>query len=330
VQASIIHDGGSSTPYRLVLTGGDAQTSFSPVLDLTDSGGQPVDLGLVEVRAAQQAIAYVDSIKVISNSNTLTGVISGVTLNLTEVSDTISEGTYEEGVDPADWADPPLYKTNLLTVEADTEALKGKVTNFVDSYNAVMDWISSGYVEFGAPVSKTTEDGEAEDSLALLLRGDATINSVKRSLQNMLSSPVNNSGEFSALSQLGISTRRDGSLDLNTTTLDKRLSENFEDVGKLLAGDEQSGGVMKEFNSALLKMTSGASGMYAEKKERHDAAVKWIDSQILNTEALLQKKEANMRKRFTAMELLVSGMNSQSNFLTQQMDMLSNMMTGKR
>src|SRR5690606_28954194 len=100
VQASIIHDGGSAAPYRLVLTGADAQTSFSPALDFTDAGGHPVDLGITEVRSAQQAVAYVDSIRVVSNSNTLTGVIPGVTLNLADASDTISEGTYEEGVDP--------------------------------------------------------------------------------------------------------------------------------------------------------------------------------------------------------------------------------------
>lgn len=332
VQAAIINDGSSTTPFRLILTGADAQTTFTPDLALTDAQGAPVDLGFVEVRAAQQAVVYVDSIKVVSNSNTLSGVIPGVTLSLTDVSDKLSEGTAEVGVSPEDWADPPQYQTNLMTLEADTEALKGKVSKFVETYNAVMDWISSGYIEFGAAVTTTTTTPEGEepvDSLALLVRGDATINNVKRRLQNLLSTPVENSGGLSALSQLGIATQRDGSLKLDTATLDTRLAENFDDVTKLLAGDEEVDGVMKGFNTGLLQMTSGTTGVYAGKKDRYDAVAKRIDAQVLNTEAMLQKKEDTMRARFTAMELLVSGLNSQSSFLTQQMDLMSNMMSGR-
>ncbi len=325
VQASIIFDGNES---RMVLTGRDAQSSFTPVVELTDAEDQAVDLGLNQIRSAQQAIVYVDSIKVVSNSNSVSGAIPGVTLNLSEVSEQLSPGTPEDGVDPADWADPPEYQTNLLTVEADTEALKGKIQGFVDGYNAVMDWISSGYAEFGAPTSTVVKEGEeAEDSLALLLRGDSSINGAKRNLQNLLSSTVNNSGSLASLSQLGISTQRDGSLSLDTAQLDTQLTENFDDIAKLLAGDDTTEGVMKKFNTSLVQMTSSSSGLYAGKKDRHDSAMTRLNEQILNSEALLEKKELTMRKRFTSMELLVSGLNSQSDFLTQQMDMLTNMMT---
>lgn len=317
VQASIIFDGNTN---RLVLTGRDAQSSFAPVIELENDEGQAVDLGLNKIRSAQQAIVYIDSIKVVSNSNTLSGAIPGVTLNLSEVSDQVSPGT-----------DPPRYATKLLTVAADTETLKGKIQTFVDKYNAVMDWISSGYIEFGAPTSTVKKEGEeAVDSLALLVRGDSSINAAKRNLQSILGTAINNSGSLSSLSQLGISTQRDGSLNLNTAVLDTQLTENFDDISKLLAGDDTTDGVMKNFNSTLLQMTSNSSGVYAGKKNRHDSVVKRLDQQILNTEGLLLKKETTLRARFTAMELLVSGMNSQSNFLTQQMDMLTNMMTGNR
>ncbi|MEA3545421.1 MAG: flagellar hook-associated protein 2, partial [Thermodesulfobacteriota bacterium] len=72
------------------------------------------------------------------------------------------------------------------------------------------------------------------------------------------------------------------------------------------------------------------NGIYAAKEDRYDSVVKRIDLDILRMEPLLEKKESTMRARFTAMEQLISGMNSQSNFLTQQMDLLNNMMTGNR
>jgi flagellar hook-associated protein 2 len=43
----------------------------------------------------------------------------------------------------------------------------------------------------------------------------------------------------------------------------------------------------------------------------------------------LEKKEETLRNRFNALEQLVSGMNTQSTFLTQQFDLLNNMMTRK-
>jgi len=319
VSASIINDGSGTDQYRMVLTGKDAMTSFTPVFDLVDANSDPIAFGLTQTRAAQQAVAYVDGIKVVSHSNTLTGVISGVTLNLSEASPVLAAG------------DPPTYKTTLMTVAPDTAALKEKITTFVESYNKVMDWISAGYVEFGAspPTAQEIKDG-AEESLSTVLRGDSSVSSVKRQLQSILSTAIVNSGSLSSLSQLGISTQRDGSLNLNGSTLDKALENKFDDIAKLLAGDDETDGVMKKFNNTLLDLTSTTGGLYAAKKERYDAAVKRIDLSLLRMEPLIAKKEQTLRAQFSAMEQLISGMNNQSSFLTQQMDLLSNMMTGNK
>ena len=218
-----------------------------------------------------------------------------------------------------------------MTVAPDTEALKEKINTFVNSYNSIMDWISAGYIEFGAsaPTEAEIEAGE-EDVLSDVLRGDSTVNSVKRQLQALLSSAVDTSGSLVSLSQLGISTQRDGSINLNDDILDKALANNFDDIPKLLAGEGETDGVMNKFNSTLLNLTSFSDGIYAAKKDRYDAVAKRIDLDIMRMEPMLEKKESTMRARFSAMEQLVSGMNSQSNFLTQQMDMLSGMMTRKR
>ncbi len=331
VSASIINDGSGSNQYRMVLTGQDATTAFTPSFDLVDAAGDPISFDLTKTRSPQQAVAYVDGIKVVSDSNSLTGVISGVTLNLNEASNMLSSGTPEVDVDPVDWADPPTFETTLMTVAPDTAALKEKISGFVESYNKVMDWISAGYAEFGAsaPTEAEIEDG-AEESLSDVLRGDSTINSVKRQLQSMLSTVVDTSGSLSTLSQLGLSTQRDGSLKLNDSTLDKALTNNFDDIAKLLAGEGETAGVMKGFNTTLLTITGAGSGMYAEKKDRYESVVKRIDEDLLRMEPRIAKKEEVMRKRFGMMEQLISGMNNQSSFLTQQMDILNNMTSGNR
>ncbi|MBW2185936.1 MAG: flagellar filament capping protein FliD [Deltaproteobacteria bacterium] len=319
VQASIINDGSGTDAYHLVLTGKDATTTFAVTSDFKDAGGVAIPFSVPETRTAQQAMAIVDGIEVVSDSNTLTGVIPGVTLHLNDVSEITSAE-----------CDTVEYATTLMTVEPDTDTLKEKINTFVSSYNAVMDWISTGYGEFGAsaPTAEAIEDGE-EDILSDVLRGDSTVNGVKRQLQNLLSTSVDTSGSLKVLIQLGISTERDGSIALNETKLDTALESDFAGVVSLLAGEDDVDGVMKNFNTTLLQLTGAASGMYAQKEDRYDSAVKRIDDQLLRMEPLMEKKEATLRSRFSAMELLVSGMNSQSSFLTQQMDMLNNMMIRK-
>lgn len=311
VKASIINDGSGTTPYRLVLTGQDATTDFTVVADLNG-----VEFGFEQVRPAQQAIVKVDGIEIRSDSNTLTGALPGVELHLNSVSEKVSPESSE-------------HRISLINIQPDTSSLKEKVQGFVDSYNAVMDWISAGYDEFGAsrPSAAEIEDGK-EDVLSHLVRGDSSINGVKRQLQSLLSTQINAGGEFSVLSQLGISTQRDGSLNINESTLDKALETGFDDVVSLLAGSGTEPGVMKHFNSALLKVTSVSSGLYADKKESYNKALKDIDSQVVRMEMLMEKREATMRAQFGTLELLVSSMNSQSNFLTQQMEFMSKMLTG--
>lgn len=322
VQASIINDGTKDNPYHLVFTGKDAKTSFT--IDTTKLGLESpgdIDFGSNNVQDAQRAVAIIDGITVVSDTNTINGAISGVTLNLNSVDAIITEG---EGT-PPDWTTRPVYESTKMDVKSDTGALKEKITSFVSAYNEAMDWILSGYAEFGGSSEvPTVEEGSKEEAvLGSVLRGDSTINSMKRQLQNVLTGAVKNSGKFHILSEIGISTNMNGTLSQNNTDLDKALDKNFDDMVYLLSGDDTTGGVMKNFNSLLLDLTSSSKGMYAVKKKAYDSGIKRFDSQIDQMELRLTKREAILRSQFTAMESLVSSLNAQGDFLTQQMDALN-------
>lgn len=330
VTATIINDGSETDPYHLVFTGADSSTSFTISSDLEDSDTNPIAFSTTQAQTAQQAVAFIDGIKVVSDSNTISSAISGVTLNLNELSETSYAGTSEGGVDPWDWADPPVYVTNQMRIEPDTDSLKEKLTTFVSSYNQAMNWINSGYEELGGSTTTTNEDGTEEELLGSVLRGDSSINSVKRGLQSLLTTTVDTSGSLSVLSQLGITTQLDGTLRQDNTTLDAALADNYEDTVHLLSGEDDVDGVMKNFNYYLLDITSGTTGLYATKESNYKSIVDRLDDNILNMEPRMAKKEATLRAQFSAMEQLVSGLNAQGDFLTQQMDMLSNMITGNK
>jgi flagellar hook-associated protein 2 len=323
VKASIINSGSETDAYHLVFTGQDAKTSFSiDASELSAVAAGDIDFTTTNVQSAQQAVAIIDGITVVSDTNTITGAINGVTLNLNSVDTTLSAGTPEVDIDPWNWQDPPVYGTTKMDIQADTGALKEKVTSFVTAYNDIMEWILSGYEEFGgtSEVPDAAEGSDEEVSLGSVLRGDATINSLKRQLQGVLTGAVKNSGSFQIMSEIGITTNLNGTLKQDNSKLDAALANNYDDMVFLLSGDDETAGVMKGFNSLLLNMTSASKGMYAVQKNVYDSSVKRFDSQIDQMELRMTKREQILRSQFGVMEQLVSSLNAQGDFLTQQMD----------
>ena len=312
VTASIINDGSTgtgSTPYHLVLTGKDASSSFAVSSNLT---GGTAPLTTTNVQSAQQAKLTVDGINVVSNSNTVSGAIAGVTLNLNATSAVSSHG-------------PPVqYTTSKLDITPDTTTLEKNINTFVTSYNAIMSWINAGYTEASNAQNSTTATdpntaaNPTDAQLSQILLGDSTVNGIKRQLQSILSGTVNSSsssGALNNLSQIGISTSQDGTLTVNTPALESALQNNFSGVTGLLAGDGSSTGMMEQFNSYLLNLNDTTQGMYATKKTNYQSMIRDLDSQISTKTEALNKEEASMKARFTAMELLVSNLNSQSSYL---------------
>lgn len=328
VSASIINDGGGTTSsYHLVLTGKDASTEFTVTSDLKASDGTTVIPFAASIddafQKAQQAKITIDGIEVGSNSNTISTAISGVTLSLNAVSAI---------TDP----DPitPTYASTKMDIVADTSTLKEKISTFVSSYNKIMDWIVAGYEKnipaietstssTSSTTTTTTTTTPTDAQYSHILRGDATVNTIKRGLQSMLTDMVNTSGSLHILADIGISTNLDGTLTLNNSKLDSALADNFDGVTKLLAGENSADGVMKKFNNYLLDVTSTTEGMYAGKKNSYESKVSRLDDQIIQKTAMLDKTEATLKARFNAMELLVSNLNSQSSFLTQWADSYS-------
>jgi flagellar hook-associated protein 2 len=311
VTASIINDG-TASPYRLLLTGNDSSTSFTVSSNLTD-GVDPIAFNTTDTATAQQAEIYVDGVKIVSDSNTIDDAIAGITFTVDSVSPTDELGDYE---------------TVLMSVDPDTSSVKENITAFVSSYNRAMDWILSGYQEFSnTPEASTTEGEDSPELLGSVLRGDTTINSIKRGLQNIITSVFDGPETLTTLGQIGITTELNGKLNLNSETMEEAVDTNLDDITALLSGTDDTDGVMKEVNSYLGDLLFGSGSFYAMKKDTYTAKTHRIDDQIASYEARMDKREMTLRARFSAMESLVSSLNSTSEFLTQQ---LSNISSNKK
>ena len=175
VTASIINDG-TSSPYRLVLTGNEvAQAVTLDVSGLT--GGTYANPAFTETQTWAEGPHSGRWHRYLRHSNTITDAIPGVTLDLTKA---------EEGT-----------KTTL-TVATDEAAIKNKIQAFVSGYNDVVSFV--------------TKQSVIDGSSGGILEGDSGLNSIKRHLQDMLTSVVGDSGSLKTLSQLGIETQKDGTL----------------------------------------------------------------------------------------------------------------------
>ena len=297
VEAINAESGSTGVTASIVADGDDFVISLSGGATITTTdlvGGRSDALSLTETQAAEQAHIRVDNIDIYSDSNTLDEAIPGLSIDLLEAE----AGTITS-----------------IGIFEDTQPLMEAVQSFVSGYNAVVSYVSS--------------QSKIGDSDGGILGGDAGLNAVKRRLQNLLTTVVDNSGAFMSLSQLGMETQKDGTLSLDNLTLTKAVQDHQGDVAKLLAGEDGEGGIVGKFKDYLDEVTDSSIGLLAGRKDSIDAGIKRIDSRIEQTELRLVSKETAMRKKFAAMEELVSGINNQSTFLNQQMDMLTNMMTRK-
>ncbi len=295
VSAAIVNDG-TASPYRLTLTGSSVDNAFS--LDTSGlSGGSESFAAFETTQAASQAHVIVDGLDIYSTSNTVTDAIPGVTLNLLKAESATQTS---------------------LAIASDESAVDTNLKSFVAAYNAVVSFVHSQSVV-----------GESKGGI---LGGDSGLNAVKRRLQNLLTTSVNQPGSpLQTLSELGLETQKDGTLILNSEKLSEARTQNYDSLVNLLAGDgDQMEGIASQFQGYLESLTDSRDGLYAGRSQAINDNLKRMDERIEQMELRLEKREETLRSQFNVMEQLVSTMNSQSSFLSQQLDMISNLTTSNR
>lgn len=205
VNASIVQDSNSS--YRLLLT--SAKTGVENQISITnslagsaDGATQPVFDFDNPVQQASDASITLGSgsgaLTVTSSTNTVSTLITGVTLNLLDA-------------DPA--------KTVNITVAADAEKATTAVKDFITAYNGILDFIDS-----------QTKYDAATDTGAIL-QGEYSAINIRNQLQNVLQSVIpGGSTKANRLSALGIVTSDTGRLTVNETQLQEAINGNIAGV----------------------------------------------------------------------------------------------------
>lgn len=230
VSASILKV--SSSSYMLVLSGAETDAEIS----LGDSAGSVLEtLGLVtasgeignELQAAAPAILTIDGIEVTRSDNEIDDLIDGVTLYL------------YSGDENA---------TVTLDIGTDLTGISNAVTDFVDAYNALRDFILTHQA--------TGSDGVAAEDAVLF--GEALLRDISAELSDLLSTSTDDGA--TQLATIGITMDVNNYLVIDSTKLADALAADLDAVAGLFRFEATSSST----NLAVINNgTGGASGDYA-------------------------------------------------------------------
>jgi flagellar hook-associated protein 2 len=225
VTASVITD---ATGSRLALVANSSGAAANFTISSTDLA----TFGFTQAGSGgTNASLTVDGINIQSASNTVTGVIPGVTLNLQSA---------DPGVDVS------------LSVAPNTSQVQSALQQFVTDYNTVVSDLSA---QFTFSSSTGSEGVLASDSTVRDLQSDVL------SALDYTYTPAAGSTTVPNLMSLGISVDNNGQLSLDTSTLQSALQNNFSDVQSFFQGTSLNG-FANSMDQQLTSFISPADGAF--------------------------------------------------------------------
>jgi flagellar hook-associated protein 2 len=239
-------------------------------------------LGTAGSSEAQDAQLTLNGIAVSSASNAVSGAINGVTINLATTGST------------------------TLTVKQDTSSAATAIQAFVTAYNSYVTQVGT----------LSSFDSTTKTSGPLL--GDSTLNSVVSQISSALSKGVAGNS-IGSLAALGITRQADGSLSVNSTTLNSALSSNPGAVQDLFSGTH---GYATNLSSVISTFTS-STGIIATRQQSLTSSLTSLSTQKTALSARMAVYQQTLQTQYTNLDTLMSSLNNTSSFLTTTLAQLN-------
>jgi len=286
VEASVVT--GSGGVAHLVLTSSLTGAANTMNVTETDGGGalSALTYGTANTgNYAQQAAALdanlsIAGVPYTSASNTVTGALSGVTLNL--LSTTSSAAT--------------------LTVATNTAAVQANIQGLVSAYNTLQGTFAS----LGSYNSTTNTAGP--------MLGDALLSGMQSQIRSTIYSVVDTgSATYNSLASVGITTSSDGTLKVDATTLSAALTANFSAVSQLFSG---ASGVASSLNSRITAdlASGGPIDSRSQTLVQQENALTQQSNQL---DQQMSALTASLTQQYASLNTLLSSLQSTSAYLSQ-------------
>ncbi len=251
--------------------------------NLTVTGGVKFNQGV----AGQDATGSVDGVPFDSASNTLTGVISGVSLQLQ--SD--APGT-----------------TVQIGITPDTTTAATALTSFVTDYNTVMQTINA---QFSADSSGNLGPLEADPSLRAL----------QTQMLQLAGDSASGVGKYVNLQSLGVEMQNDGTLQLNTSTLDTALTTDYADFQNFFQSTSPKG-YGQAISKMLQQMTDPTAGVVGLDTQGLQSENNNLTQQINDFQDQMTVKQQQLTAQYSSLNVLLQQYPAEMQQITLQLSSL--------
>lgn len=225
LQASIVVNNGQSQLLLTTASGVNNAVEITADAALSQFSFNETSSEMTQTQAAQDASLKVNGLEVTRETNEIDDVVQGLSLTLNKAS----EGD----------------KVNF-SISEDKSTGEQAIRDFVEAYNVLYETMQN--------LTGTSSDDE--DQTVGALSSDGSAKSMISQLRQVLTGSVAGSdSNFNALTNLGIRTQVDGTLEIVSDDFDAAIADNFDKVGELFAPNFAAS------NSAI----SVTSGSYVDK-----------------------------------------------------------------
>jgi len=292
VAASVVTD---TTGSRLSLvsktSGATGEITLSA--SLTDDASSTA-IGFQQGMQGKDASLNVDGLDTTSASNTVTGLIPGVTFQILSVS-----------------SNPNVPVQVQIT--NDNSSIEQAFSNFVTAYNAVADDVK-------------TQEGKDSSGNPEPLFGDPTVALIQSQLsQGLLAGAA--SGSIKSLMQLGITVDQAGHLTIDGGTLDNALNASFGDIQGFLQDADSFG---QKFNTVLNGLSSTATNgaVYLALKQ-NSAQESTLNQNISNQEQRIADDKSRLTDQLNTANQILQSLPDQLDQINQLYSAITGYNTGQ-
>ncbi|MEZ8880451.1 flagellar filament capping protein FliD [Vibrio lentus] len=234
--------------------------------------------GMTEVQAGQDSMVVLDGVaQLSSNNNVIEDAVEGIDITV-------------KGKTPKD--KPPAE----IGVEYDRNSVRQDIESFVSSYNQFYQ------------VSKDLAGVDPTTGQKGPLSGDSTVRNADSRLKGVFSSSIEGAPDnLKSLTEFGITTTRQGSLEINYDMLDRQLNNNFDKLGEFFGGNN---GFAKKVEDAIQGITGITGSIRTREKSLVEQNYRLVDDQSA-LDRRMDSLQNRTHSKFTAMQDATSKMQSQ-------------------
>jgi len=297
VLASVVNTGANQ--YQLYIKSGDGTSTNTPTLKgnsglnpgFDDSTLTPTYTNVLQT--GTDAEFKYNGVDVKRTTNSVDDIITGLTLNLTEVTEAGKEVTVQ--------------------ISQDTSGIKEQVEGFVTAYNDLM----ANLTEITKFDVDTGESG--------IFQGESTITRFRSEINRQV---LYVNTDAMSLDSFGITLNEAGIMEFDLATLTNKLNEDSTEVENFFKGDiveingeeERIDGVFFNLSEIFDGYLNLSTGILSTFEQSLDTAAKNLDKERLAAISRLDDKYSIMANRFAAFDSVINGLNQQFSALQIQID----------